>query len=289
MHSLPLLDSEVLKNYVAIVDAGSMSAAAKVVHRTPSALSMQIKQLESTLGKQLLIRESRQVRPTREGELLLDYARRLLQLNEEAVQHFVAPTLEGRVGIGTSDDVGTRVLPEILSRFARTHPAVQVDVFVGPSRQNLGKLDARSLDMVLVTVAEDSRKTPGEVVHHERLVWAGVEGGSAAQRRPLPLAVAHHGCTWRGMSLRALEEANIPFRIAYTCEHCSGQEAALLADLAVAPMPEKLVKPPLVEIAEEVLPAIGIYQLALVRRRRTPITNALAEYVQDAFQSFGQS
>ena len=236
--NMPLLDNDVLRSFVAIAEHGTFTSAAKAVHRTPSALSMQIKQLERNLGKTLFVREPRRVTLTAEGEVLLDYGRRLLRLNEEAVQYFVSPTLEGKVGIGTSDDVGTRILPEVLAEFARSYPAVLVDVVVGSSKQNLARLDAGELDMTLVTVADEGRIPRGEVVHEEPLVWAGREGSSAYQRSPLPIAMAHEGCAWRRMTLRTLDKAGIPYRIAYTCEHCSGQEAAMLADLAVAPFPK---------------------------------------------------
>ncbi|PHQ27084.1 LysR family transcriptional regulator [Marinobacter guineae] len=282
---IPLLDNDVLRSFVAIAECGTFTGAAKLVHRTPSALSMQIKQLEHNLGKTLFIRQPRQVTLTTEGEVLLDYSRRLLRLNEEAVQHFIAPTLEGKVGIGTSDDVGTRILPEVLAQFARSYPAVLVDVVVGSSKQNLARLDAGELDMTLVTVADERGPDRGEVVHEEPLVWAGREGSSAFLRTPLPIAMAHEGCAWRRMTLRALDKAGVPYRIAYTCEHCSGQEAAMLADLAVAPFPQSLVRSPLKEIASDNLPEIGMYQLALVRRGSNPLNDALASHVKGAFQS----
>lgn len=282
--NMPLLDNDVLRSFVAIAECGTFTSAARVVHRTPSALSMQIKQLEQILGKALFIREPRRVTLTAEGEILLDYGRRLLRLNEEAVRHFIAPTLEGKVGIGTSDDVGTRILPEVLAEFARSYPAVLVDVVVGSSKQNLARLDAGELDMTLVTVADEGSIPRGEVVHEEPLVWAGREGSSAYQRSPLPIAMAHEGCAWRRMTLRALDKAGIPYRIAYTCEHCSGQEAAMLADLAVAPFPKSLIRPPLKEVAGDTLPDIGFYQLALVRRGSNPLNDALASHVKEAFQ-----
>lgn len=164
---IPLLDNDVLRSFVAIAESGTFTSAARVVHRTPSALSMQIKQLERNLGKTLFIREPRRVTLTAEGEVLLDYSRRLLRLNEEAVQHFISPTLEGKVGIGTSDDVGTRILPEVLAEFARSYPAVLVDVVVGSSKQNLARLDAGELDMTLVTVADEAGIGRGELVHEE--------------------------------------------------------------------------------------------------------------------------
>lgn len=282
--AIPLLDNDVLRTFVAISENGTFTGAAKTVHRTPSALSMQIKQLELTLGKRLFIREPRQVRLTTEGEALLDYSRRLLRLNEEAVRYFLSPTLEGKVGIGTSDDVGTRILPEVLAEFARSYPAVSINVVVGSSRQNLARLDAGELDMALVTVAEEVSDLRGEIVHEEPLVWAGWETSSASSQTPLPVAVAHEGCTWRKMALRALDEAGKAYRIAYTCENCSGQEAAMAAGLAIAPFPKSIIRPPLVEIGSQELPAIGAYQLALVRRSANQLNDALAHHVKMAFR-----
>jgi DNA-binding transcriptional LysR family regulator len=279
----PLLDTDVLRTFVAIAESGSFTRAAKQVFRTPSALSMQIKRLEEILGHVLFVREARRVRLTPEGEVLLGYGRRLLRLNEEAMQQFLSPTLEGRVSFGTSDDVGSRILPGVLAQFSRSCPAVQVDVLVGSSQQNLDRLDAGELDMVLVTVGNEGQERRGEIVYTEPLVWAGREGGVAANRSPLPVALANHGCVWRRAALKALDEAQMPYRVAYTCDNCFGQEAAMLADLAVAPFPVSLVRPPLRKLDREGLPALAEYQIALVRSGSNPVNDALAGHVKDAF------
>ncbi|MBL4713831.1 MAG: LysR family transcriptional regulator [Alcanivorax sp.] len=285
--SLPLLDTETLRTFVAIAENGSFTRAAHQVFRTPSALSMQIKRLEETLGQSLFIREARRVSLTPEGEVLLGYGRRLLKLNEEAVGRFLAPSLEGSVRLGTPDDVGTRVLPQVLTRFARSHPAVQVNVNAGRSIDLLKRLDNGELDLALVTLGHsDLSAKRGEVVHTEPLVWAGRDGGVAVQRSPLPLSLANHGCAWREMALGALDKAEISYRVAYNSEHCAGQEAAMLADLAVAPFPASLVQPPLRVLGPESgLPALGDYQIALVRRDGSgPAAEALAEQVVETFR-----
>ncbi len=281
--TVPLLDTDVLRTFVAIAECGSFTRAAKQVFRTPSALSMQIKRLEEILGHVLFVREARHVRLTPEGEVLLGYGRRLLRLNEEAIQQFLTPTLEGRVSLGTSDDVGSRILPGVLAQFARSYPAVQVDVVVGSSKQHLERLDAGELDMALITIGNQGQEMRGEVVHMEPLVWAGREGGIAANRSPLPVALASHGCVWRRMALRALDEAGMSYRVAYTCDNCSGQEAAMFADLAVSPFPLSLVRPPLRKLDREGLPALSDYQIALVRHGGNPVQDALAGHVKEAF------
>ncbi|MFC3286175.1 LysR family transcriptional regulator [Litchfieldella rifensis] len=287
--ALPLLDTDVLRTFVAIAESGSFTRAARQVFRTPSALSMQIKRLEETLGQPLFVREARQVRLTPEGEVLLGYGRRLLKLNEEAVTQFLAPSLEGTVRFGTPDDVGTRILPGVLAQFARSHPAVQVDVIMGRSADMLQRMDAGELDLVLVTAGNpgmEMEATRGDVVHTEPLVWACREGGVAPRRSPLPVALASHGCVWRSAALAALDRAGLPYRIAYTSEHCAGQEAAMLADLAVAPFPLSLVKPPLRKLEQDAgLPPLGDYQVVLIRREGIgSASEALAGHVTDAFR-----
>jgi DNA-binding transcriptional LysR family regulator len=283
---MPLLDIDVLHSFVTIVEAGSISHAAPRLFRTPSALSMQIKRLEETLGQTLLIREARRVVPTPEGELLLSYARRLLKLNEETVSQFLTPALEGTVRVGTPDDVGTRILPHALAQLARSHPAVQVEVVTGRSADLLKRQGKDAMDLVLVTVGElDTPPEPGEIVHSEPLVWVGLRGGVACQRSPLPVAVARHGCAWRAMALAALSRAGIAYRVAYMSEHCAAQEAVLQADLAVAPFPASLVNSPLQELTQDAgLPPLGQYQIALVRHPGMgPAGEVLAGYIAEAF------
>src|SRR5699024_11017927 len=286
----PLLDIDVLRSFVTSVESGSYTRAAARLLRTPSALSMQIKRLEQMLGETLLVREPRRVTPTPEGELLLGYGRRLLRLNEEAVARFLAPTLEGTLRIGTPDDVGTRILPHALARLARTHPAVQVEVVTGRSASLLARQGSQALDLVMVTIGKLT-KVPdtGEIVHSEPLVWAGLRGGVAYQRTPLPLAVARHGCAWRAMALAELDRADIDYRVAYMSEHCAGQESALLADLAVAPFPSSLIREPLQALDDVAgFPPLGEYQIALVRRDgANPAADIMAGHIEDAFRQLG--
>ncbi|MGP5308969.1 LysR substrate-binding domain-containing protein [Vreelandella alkaliphila] len=283
--ALPLLDSEVLRTFVTIAESGSFTRAAQQLFRTPSALSMQIKRLEETLGQTLFVREARYVRLTTEGEVLLGYGRRLLKLNAEAVTQFLAPTIEGRVGLGITDDVVGRILPNVLAQFARSHPAVQVDVVVGRSQDLLARLDEGELDLALVMGGEPGQAARGDVVHSEPLVWAGREDGVAVERTPLPVTLAQQGCAWRRIALNALDHAGVNYRIAYSCDHCAGQEAAMLADLAVTAFPKSLIRPPLKRLNNDALPPLGDYQVFLVKRvGSSDASEVLAERVVEALR-----
>jgi DNA-binding transcriptional LysR family regulator len=285
---LPLLEADLLRTFVAIAESGSFTHAAKSVFRTPSAVSMQIKRLEETLGRSVFVRDGRSVRLTSEGEALLSYARRILRLNEEAVGLFRAPDIEGVVRFGTPDDFGTRFLPNILSRFAKSHPAVDVDVTLDMSTMLLRQLDRGALDLTLITTAHGPDALErGERVFTEPLVWAGLEGGCAYDRRPLPLALSVKGCAWRQRALEALDRAGIGQRIVYSSQHCTGQTAAILADLAIAPFPASLVAPPLQRLDEQRygLPPIGDYHIILAKASKTgPAVDAFARHVAECFR-----
>lgn len=288
---LPLLENDVLRTFVAIAETGSFARAAKSVFRTPSAVSMQIRKLEDTLGRPVFVRDGRSVRLTTEGEALLGYARRILRLSDEAVGLFRAPAVEGIVCIGTPDDFGTRFLPNILSRFARSHPGVDVDVTLDMSNALLGRLDRGDLDLTLVTSAcGPAALDRGQIVYTEPLVWAGLECGCAYEQRPMPLALAPKGCAWRSTALASLDTAGIPSRTAYTSPHCAGQMAAIYADLAIAPFPESLIEKPLERLDDRRgLPALGDYHIVLAKRQNLgPAAEALSRHVVESFRDIAR-
>jgi len=284
--ALPLLESDVLKTFVGIAESGSFTRTAAQVYRSTGAVSMQIKRLEETLGRSLFSREARRVQLTPDGEILLSYARRLLKLNEEAVSHFLTPALSGKVHFGIPNDLGAPVLPSVLTLFARSHPAVQVEVSAGRSVDLIERLDAGELDLTLINAGNDGLDDArGQVIYSEALVWAGRDGGLAVQATPLPLALASTGCAWRRAALDVLDRINRPYRIAYSCEQCAGQEAAMIADLAIAPFPQSLVKAPLKRLGEEHgLPALGEYHIKLLRgSNHGEAAEALAAQLVQAF------
>ncbi|HCC60651.1 MAG TPA: LysR family transcriptional regulator [Pseudomonas sp.] len=287
--AMPLLEIDVLRTFVSIAESGSFTRTAAQIFRTTSAVSMQIKRLENTLGCALFSREARRVALTAEGERLISYARRLLKLNEEAVGAFIKPSLSGQVRFGAPADIGTHILPGLLSLFARTHPGIEVNVSVGRSVDMIQRIDAGELDVALISVGNLGQDdTRGEVVHREPLVWAGRAGGVAMRRNPLPLALASAECAWRRQALDALDRVGRSYRIAYSSEQCAGQEAAMVADLAVAPYPLSLVRPPLRRLDEEAnLPALGEYQIKLLSAAQcSEPVKVLSQQVVAAFAAY---
>ncbi|SKA25745.1 LysR family transcriptional regulator [Consotaella salsifontis] len=280
------LDFDLLQTFVAICESGNFSKAAERVHRTPSAVSLQVKKLEEMLGRELFRREARSVTLTGDGEVLLGYARRMQKLCDETMHHFKLPPMEGRVRFGAPFDSGVVAIPELLSRFARTHPHVEVDVRLDSSTALRRRCLAGEIDLVLVS-CDDGHTERMEIVHTEPLVWVGLRHGRAQGHSPLPLALADHGCSWRGRALAALDAAGVSYRISYSSEFCQGQIAAVRADLAIAPLPLSVVEPPLVCLDESTgLPPLGSYDVQLMRRVGAgPMADALALHITDCFRA----
>lgn len=279
------VDIDVLKTFVAIAETGSFSNAARKVFRTPSAVSMQIKKLEDILGVAVFQRDSRSVNLTENGELLLSYARRILAISNEMMARFVMPDMEGVVCLGAPDDYGARIMPDVLKRFAETHPHVQVNVIIETSESLIERFKAGKLDVMVYTAQSDRLEDGAQVLLEEELVWAGVRGGNAWERDPLPLSMWEEGCAWRGRAVDALTKVGKTYRTAYMTAHTLAQRAAIASDLAIAPFPASFIDDPLIVLGEKQgLPPIGKYQIRL-RLKENPgcCSQAVADHVIACF------
>ncbi|MEM9425794.1 MAG: LysR substrate-binding domain-containing protein [Pseudomonadota bacterium] len=284
---IPLLDLDLLKTLVAIADTGNFSAAAAAVHRTPSAVSMQVKKMEDILGRPIFIRDSRSVELTADGAFLLEHGRRMLALNREAVARFVQPDVQGVVRLGAPDDVAERFLVEMLRRFNESHPQVTVNATVDGSDRMIEMLSQGTLDLTLITCEAGFNEKGAEVLFREQLVWAACKGGVAAEQTPLPVSVWEEGCAWRKAALEQLDAQGRPWRVAFQSAHISGQRAAVLADLAVAPIPVSSLGGCIVQApAHFNLPPLPKYALGLiVADDPNPAVLAAVDHLRASFAS----
>lgn len=284
---LPLLDNDVLRTFVAIAETGNFSTAAEAVLRTPSAVSMQIKKLEEQLKTTLFLRDARSVTLTQHGEMLLSYARRMLALSNEAVSRFVMPELSGVVRLGAPDDIAERLLPKLLKDFGESFPGIMVDVTVDQSLLLRRRMEEQRLDLALINCATRPFPTGGEIIHTEKLVWAGAKCGTAYLRDPLPVSVWEDGCVWRQDALAQLDKHKRPYRIAYASAHTMAQRAAVVSDLAIAPFPRSYVTGDMRILgAKEGLPELISFDIRLLSSPQlsTP-AKAVAEGIREAFET----
>jgi len=253
------------------------------VHRTPSAVSMQVKRMEEVLGRPVFVRDSRSVALTEDGRFLLEHARRMLELNRMALARFVQPDLHGEVRLGAPDHIAEDLLPDVLRRLAESHPGVLVNVTVAGSRTMAALWRKGALDLAILDAGvAAAEELPHEPVLDEALVWAMCEGGVAAERDPLPVAVWESDCSWRQAGTRALEHAGRRWRLAFQSAHVAGQRAAVLADLAVAPMTGSLIGGGVVAAGpEHGLPPLPQVRRALVRPEApSPPVRATIDYLK---------
>ncbi len=282
---VPLLDLDLLRTLVAIHDTGSLSGAAAVVHRTPSAISMQVKKIEELLSRPVLVRDSRSVSFTRDGAFLLEHARRMLALNREAVARFVQPDVQGVVRLGAPDDAAERLLPLMLRRFADSHPCVTVDVVVDTTERMIAAYNEGKLDMTLVTCRAGMATEKAEVLFEEQLGWMMRRGGIAVEQEPIPVSVWEEGCVWRTAGLDALDAQGRAWRIAFQSGHLSGQRAAILADLAIAPLPMSAATGDIVEVPKKHgLPKLPKYAIGLLSGNNdNPAVDAAVNHLRATF------
>ncbi len=215
-----LIDIDQLRTFIAIAETGSFTKAAEVVHKTQSAVSMQMKRLEERLDKPIFARDGRASKLTDDGERLLDYARRIVKLNLEALAAFSGPELSGRVRLGVPDDYADRYLPEIMARFSRAYPGVELTVLCEPSVDLLKRIDANDLDLAIITTTESQRTA--EPFRQERLLWVTSVRHATHTENPLPLALGKQSCSWRRTALECLEKLGRQHRVIVYEFECRG-------------------------------------------------------------------
>jgi DNA-binding transcriptional LysR family regulator len=285
-----LLDIDQLRTFVAISDTGSFTRAAEIVHKTQSAVSMQMKRLEDRVGRTIFERDGRLSKLTDDGERLLDYARRIMRLNMECMASFNDNELIGRVRLGLPDDYADRYLPEILARFSRSNPKAEVTVVCEPTHNLIERVQHGDLDLAIITHVD--RRGPSEIVRIEQLLWVTSSRHGVHEESPIPLAMGRPNCDWRHSATEALESADRAFRILYVSWHSTAVGAAVLAGLAVSVLPESAVRPGMRILGpSDGFPALPSCKIGLIRARReeNPLADALGIHIRQSLDNLGST
>lgn len=228
--SLPVLDLDLVKAFVAVADHRSFTRAASMLNRTQSAVSMQIKRLEDRLGVELFHRTKANVDLSPAGEGLLGYARRLLVLNDEAVGRLREHKVEGVVRLGVMDDYGTFVVPPLLASFVAGYPRIHVEMETGLTYAMPERL-GETFDLVIAMHPEG--RGDGEFLRREQAVWAAGSSHTVEEQDPLPVALYPQGCLFRKWAMEALDAAKRPWRLAFVSHSLAAVESIAAEGLAV--------------------------------------------------------
>lgn len=252
-----LLDIDQLRTFVAIAETGSFTRAAAIVHKTQSAVSMQMKRLEERL-----------------------HARKIVRLNVDALASFDEAKLIGHVRLGVPDDYADRYLPEIMARFSRVYPGAELSVLCEPSVDLLQRIDSNELDLAIVTNSDHMRRV--ENFRRERLLWVTSARHAVHTEEPLPLALGRPSCAWRQIATDRLESVGRSSRLLYSSSNAGAVAAAVLSGLAVSVLPESGLRPGMrILNTSDGFPDLPPCHVGLLRNlhETSVLADALADYI----------
>lgn len=275
------LDLDVLRTFVTGMALGSFARAADRLGRSTSAVSAQLKKLEEQVGTPVVKKSGRGLALTPTGEIVLSYAKRLLELNDAAMAAVADTPLSGLLRVGFQEDFGEGLLTDVLGSFSRAHPAVILEARIARNAELESALNHSQLDLALLW------QTPSAFMENEigkiPLHWMGIPEQvetCLANGQPLPLVVFDAPCILRRHAIEALDCAGIPWRIAFTSSSLNGLWAAARAGLGVTPRTQ-VGKPADLPVVQT-LPALPSLGICLPRASSEP--NPIRDYLADIIE-----
>jgi DNA-binding transcriptional LysR family regulator len=268
------------------------------VGRTQSAVSLQVQRLEALVGHTLIARgKGGGVELTAHGEALVKRGRELLALNDDILRSLQVQPAHDAVRLGVDEAYTRRCLPDILARFASTHPTTTVEVSRAASCELVPMLKAGDLDLMLCAGGLEPRQWPAVELWRGPLAWIISEAHTRHLDDPLPLSLSPDNCPfrppwldeciWRGSSIRALERAGRRYKIVSTSSTITAQQAAVQAGLAVTvALPNALPEGLRAARPGDGLPELPEVNLLLLKARepRQPVTDALFDHIIETFE-----
>lgn len=217
------IDFELLRTFIAVVDNGSITRASGQIHRTQSAISMQIKRLEQQIGQSLFDRTGRNLVLSYRGKSLVAYARRLLSLHDEAIDQLSSEQFTSHITIGCPDDYSNSLLPKLIHIFHHHNPEIHVSIATANSGELRHMMDNNEIDMAILTRLPESNE--GVVIYQSQGVWLAKEKSKLFQR-PLPLGLFEPSCKFHSSVVDGLEKSNVDYRLM-----CDASQTQLLCSL----------------------------------------------------------
>ena len=277
------LDLDLLRTFVAVADLNTFAAAAAAVCRTQSAVSQQMQRLEQLVGKELFARHGRNKLLTEHGIQLLGYARKILRFNDEACMSLMFSNLQGVLTLGASDESADTILPFLLNRISSVYPKLALDVSVKRNAFMVEMLKENEVDLVVTT------HRPGQydclTLRTSPTHWYCAAEYVLQKGEPIPLVLLDDPSPFRDMVLTALNEASIPWRLAYVASTLPAVRAAVKAGLGVTARPVEMMSPDLRVLGQsEGLPSLPDTEYLLCHNAAS--NNELAKVVFEAMENY---
>jgi DNA-binding transcriptional LysR family regulator len=258
------LDLNALRTLVLSDDLGGFSHAAAHLGKTPSAISLQMKRLQTAVGVPLFRRQGRKTLLTEQGEVALRHARRVLAMNDDMVDALKGASQSGTLRMGFAEDFVGTIVSSVLIQFAVVYPLVQLEIVIDRSSVLKDQLEHGKLDLALL-ISQTAEK-PALKIADMPLCWVGNSKYVERSQLPLPLVLFEPPCAFRTLALDSLDKVGRPWRVAATSASLSGLWAAVSAGVGVTArslydLPGEL------QILQAGLPPLGSIPVILQRRR----------------------
>jgi DNA-binding transcriptional LysR family regulator len=278
-----VLSIDQLRSFVVIAETGNYTRAAERLYRTQPALSLQIKRLEEQLGTRLLDRNGRETTVTEAGQVLLAYARRILDLNEEAFSKLSVVETEGSVRVGVLEEVALGPLVDLLTKFGRLCTRIEIELQVATSWELAERIEAN--DLCLAVANSTYARLPVVPLWQETYVWAANPDYNLLDENPLPLVVdpLSYPCYLRDTALATLDRERRPWVVAFSSTSLTALKAAVRAGLGIGLLAEEALTPEMVVLGpNDGLPAIAPAEIALYRGTdaTSEAVNCLADFLK---------
>ncbi len=279
------MDLDALRSFLAFIDTGSFTRAARQVHRTQSAVSMQMKKLEQAAGKPLFVKEGRLLALTQDGQVLARYARQLVQLHDDALAELHADAPPPVLRLGCPDDYVATVLPRLTPLLHGKWPALDLQVTCAPSHRIRTMLDNGELDVGVITRLPGSEE--GLLLQSDSGVWVQRPGSALNLREPVPLALFQKDCKFHQAAVDGLLKQDRAFKVIAACSSAAALISLVSNGLAVGAMATMSMSPGLEIINDPELPALPVIDIVVVLSNapHNPLSNELARELCRAYRA----
>ncbi len=255
------MDIDALRSFIAFVDTGSFTRAAKQTFRSQSAISMQMKRLEEETGQTLFIKDGRNLVLSDQGQQLVSYARRILALHDEALGNFSEHNQHPPLVIGCPDDYAESILPKLIALINETLPTQSLRICCDSSSKLRLMLDAGEIHAAILTRAPEAEE--GYLLKHDTGVW--VHGGfpDLGTASALPLVLYEPDCKFHSAAIDGLEKQGKPYRLICSSSSATAIKSLLKRGLGISAMATSSVTPGLAQLGGVELPPLPSVDIVL--------------------------
>jgi DNA-binding transcriptional LysR family regulator len=269
LNMIPIdLDIDMLRCFMEVAQTESFTKAGKNIGLTQSGVSVKIRRLERRLNARVFERTSKSLYLTLEGEILLEYARRILAVHDEAVVRLTKPKASGSLRIGLTDYFIPELLPNLLSKFKKQYPNIYLEVQTGVGINLIPLFEKGELDLVVAGKAAYQGNC--RVLTQEPLTWVVGKDTEASLCETVQLVLLPTPCFFRKIATESLEEANRKWEVVFTGNSIASVQAAVQAGMGLSILPKGAIKEGLIKAPSNLeLPELPMYSLALITDKQT--------------------